>query len=284
MENEKASGDLRRIQLLQVRILEEVDRICRKKKLKYYIIAGTLLGAVRHGGFIPWDSDIDIAMFRDDYEKFVREGNEIIDKRFFIQSDYSDKHHRYAFAKVRVNETKFIEKGNKMKDSHYGFYLDIFVLDDIKSQPSKMDYFNAKLLKLFMRIKAFRSGQIHSTKVFRTAIAVIGAGMTFFLSRRTINNMINRIMTKDNNKGYGLVTNYCSRYGILKQTMPKEVYGEPVEIEFEGRKFLAPNKYLNWLERIYGDYMKLPPPEKRRMTVSDKYEYDLGPYKNIEVD
>jgi phosphorylcholine metabolism protein LicD len=80
----EAAGDLRKVQLLQLQLLIEIDRLCKVNNLTYYIIAGTLLGAVRHGGFIPWDSDIDIAMFREDYEKLIKNGNRQIDSRFLI--------------------------------------------------------------------------------------------------------------------------------------------------------------------------------------------------------
>lgn len=283
MSNEKASGDLRIIQLLQLDLLSEIDRICRENNLKYYIIAGTLLGAVRHGGFIPWDSDIDIAMFRKDYDKLMEIGNSKIDEKYFIQSDKSDPNTRSSFAKVRINDTKFIEKGNKIKDSHYGFYVDIFPLDDIKGEPSKTDFLFGKFLKLLQRIKAFRNGKVFSTKFSRTLIALISSAVTIFIPKRVIDSIIYKAMTKDNNKGYNYVTNYCSRYGIKKQFMSYEIYGEPVEIEFEGRKFWAPNQYLYWLDRIYGNYMELPPEKERITTIYSKYDYDLGPFKNMKV-
>lgn len=279
----KAIGDFRRVQLLQLEMLSEIDRLCKENNLVYYIIAGTLLGAVRHGGFIPWDMDIDIAMFRENYEKLIKEGNKQIDERFFIQSDYSDKNHRASFAKVRANKTLFIEKGNKIMDSHHGFYIDIFPLDDIKETPSRIEYYNAKFLKLLQRVKAFRNGKIYSTKTSRTIISGIISGLTMVFPKKSINDFIQKRMTKDNNKGFKFVTNYCSKYGILKQFMAKGVYGDSIEIEFEGRKFRAPSKYLYWLERIYGDYMKMPNTRRVTDSISDKYIYDLGPFKDIKI-
>lgn len=280
MQNKKnATGDLRKIQLLQLDILKEIDRLCKEMGLEYYIIAGTLLGAIRHGGFIPWDSDIDIAMFRSDYERLLKEGNNKIDQRFYIQSDYSDKNHKSSFAKVRALNTLYIEKGNKVKGNYNGFYIDIFPLDDIKSEPSRFDYYNAKVLKLLQRVKAFKRGKVHSTTTIRTIVSLFLGSVTFFIPTTTINNFIKKRMTKDNNKGFRYVTNYCSKYGIKKQFMEKEVYGEPTEIEFEGYVFWGPKKYKFWLEKIYGDYMKLPNKIPNTHEISSDFIYDLGPYK-----
>lgn len=284
MQNIKATGDLRKVQLLQLEILCEIDKICREKKLKYYIIAGTLLGSIRHGGFIPWDSDIDIAMFRKDYEIFIKEGNKWINNKYFIQSDYSDKNHLSNFSKVRAKETIYLVKGNRTKSNHNGFYIDVFVLDDIKGKPNLFNFCLAKLLKLLQRVKAFRNGKIHSTNMSRTIIAIIISLITAIIPTEYINKFTNYIMTRDNNKGYHYVTNYSSRYGIIKQFMHKDIYGTPIELEFEGNHFYAPNNYKYWLERIYGDYLKYPNGDKITDSISDVYDYDLGPYKNLYED
>ena len=278
----EATGDLRKVQLLQLQMLIEIDRLCKVNNLTYYIIAGTLLGAVRHGGFIPWDSDIDIAMFREDYEKLIKNGNRQIDSRFFIQSDYSENNHQLSFARVRANDTMFVEKGNKFTGCHQGFYLDIFPLDDIIGEPNHLEYYGAKILKLLQRVKAYRCGKIYSTTFTRTAIAAILTGLTIIFPKKSISSFIEKRMTKANNKGYSFVTNYCSKYGILKQFMNKEVYGKPIEIEFEGKNFWAPNNYLYWLERIYGDYQKIPDSGKDINLIFEKYYYDLGPFKEIK--
>jgi len=278
--NNIASGDLRKVQLMELDILTEVDRVCRKLDLRYYVIAGTLLGAVRHKGFIPWDSDIDIAMFRDEYEMLITQGNDLINDRFFIQSDHSDVFHKSTLAKVRANGTLYIEKGNKIKGSNNGFYIDVFPLDDIRTEPGRIDYLNAKFIRLLQRVKAFRKGKYCSTTLTRTIAAFFLSFPTLPIPITVINKFIRARMTKDNGKGYPYVTNYCSKYGIIRQFMPKDIYGTPVEIEFEGKRFPAPEKYLVWLEKIYGEnYMRVP--EKHPITnrISDAYIYDLGPYK-----
>jgi len=274
-----AKGDLRKLQLLQLDILVDIDRLCKKLNLKYYIIAGTLLGAIRHQGFIPWDSDIDIAMYRKDYDFLIKEGNNHINSKYFIQSDYSDNKHQGSFAKVRINNTIYIEKNNKINGKNRGIYLDIFPLDDIKMFPSKLQYYNAKFLKLLQRVKAFRNGKVFSTTMTRTFVGIIASSLTIMVPKQYINRFIESSMRKGNNKRFKYVTNYCSKYGIIKQFMSKEVYGDPVELEFEGMKFWAPRKYIYWLERIYGDFMAVPEVIPDLNFISAKYNYDLGPYK-----
>lgn len=281
MGSEKATGDLRKVQLLQLKMLDAIDEACEIMGITYYIIAGTLLGAVRHDGFIPWDSDIDIAMFREDYEKFLTIGNSIIDDRFFIQSDHTDKYHQSSFAKVRALETKWIITGNKSHSNYNGFYVDIFPLDDIKKKPNNILHYYGKFLKLLQRVKAFRNGKYYSATKVKTMFSFLISIPTFLFPKKTLSEFINKSITRNNGKGYLFVTNFCSKYGITNQFMSKSIYGTPVRIKFENRLYYAPKEYLTWLKNIYGDYMILPKGAKNVSSIPDIYEYDLGPYKNI---
>ena len=131
----------RKLQLIQVSIVEDIDRICRDNGLKYYIIGGTLLGAVRHKGFIPWDDDIDLVMYRDDYNKFISIIQSEYSEKYFLQNFYTDKHYTRYIAKVRLNGTHLTESYLDNSKSHDGIYVDIFPLDYTK----KNDGFYLKL-------------------------------------------------------------------------------------------------------------------------------------------
>ena len=124
-------GDIQRqLQLKIVDILVEIDRICKKHDIKYYLAYGTAIGAVRHNGFIPWDDDADIHMFKEDYEKFAEVCKSELGDKFFLQNEQTDKGYKMYLPKVRMNNTAFVESFTKDWDIHHGIYVDIFILDE----------------------------------------------------------------------------------------------------------------------------------------------------------
>jgi lipopolysaccharide cholinephosphotransferase len=270
--------EIRLIQLLQLKTLIEIEKVCIKLGIHYYIIAGTLLGSQRHEGFIPWDSDIDIAMFRNDYNIFINKGVDLISNNFFIQSDISDTKNRTFFAKVRINDTYFNEKGNINNSINNGFYVDVFPLDDIKKYPGRIKFYKAKFIKLLIRVKAYKNGKVHSSSRIKSIVGFILHFFAFFVPLNVLNKYINIQITKENNKGYELVTNYNSKYGIFKQTMQKSIYGKPKKVLFEGISLSAPNDYKVWLKTIYGDYMKLPKQRPTKDDILKPYDYNFGKY------
>src|SRR5690606_2891856 len=116
---------------VQLEILIEFDRICKKNNIKYQLFAGTLLGAVRHKGFIPWDDDIDVCLLRKDYNKFIQACKTDLDSRSFLQTYVTDKNCIIQFAKLRKNNTLFLESGISDCKTHHGIFIDIFPLDNV---------------------------------------------------------------------------------------------------------------------------------------------------------
>ena len=141
-------NELERLQKEEIDILNEIVRICDKNNIPYFLAAGTLLGAVRHSGFIPWDDDIDLFMLRDDYNKFIKCAINEINDNYFLQCHDTDKYYYSSFIKVRKNNTLMIEEENENRKIHRGIWVDIFPLDYVKddSKILKFKVFLSKLL------------------------------------------------------------------------------------------------------------------------------------------
>ena len=119
---------LRQLQLIELEMLLEVDRICRKNQINYTITGGTLLGAVRHKGFIPWDDDADVALLRDEYERFCDACEKDLDKeKFFLQNWETDKNFNSGYAKLRRNNTHYVRVGQVKMKYHNGIYMPNFL-------------------------------------------------------------------------------------------------------------------------------------------------------------
>ena len=128
-------ADLRRIQLVQLDLLKEVDRICKKCGIRYNIIAGTLLGAVRHGGFIPWDDDADVAMLRREYDRFVLAcQKELNTDKYYFQDHHVTPGYRWGYGKLRRKDSLFLREHQEHMPYEQGIFIDIFPLDCVPNE------------------------------------------------------------------------------------------------------------------------------------------------------
>ena len=275
-------SELRLLQLITLTALQELKRLTKLLDINFYAIAGTLLGSYRHDGFIPWDSDLDVAMMRDDYEIFVKKADELIDEKFIVQSDYSHKNNRTCFARIRVKNTVINEKRNKILHDTSGFYIDIFPIDKIKRKPNLIDITFHKFIKILIRIKAYRNGKIYSSTKLRSLLGKLLNTIFIFVPYKNIHNFLNSYMRRHQHINTNLVTNYNSKYGIKKQTMDKTIYGIPQKHNFEGIEIPTPSLSQEWLGRIYGDYMRMPIiPDLDLASLMPSYDIDFGLYKNL---
>jgi lipopolysaccharide cholinephosphotransferase len=267
---------LDKVKHLELKILKYVDEICSKNNIKYYLIGGTLLGAIRHRGFIPWDDDIDIVMFREDYNKFIELTNNRSDV-YFIQNFMTDSSYTRYITKIRLNGTSFVEKGVKDLSMHHGIFIDIFPLDKIIPHNEKQIENQIKLAQKFIRLQQIKAGKVKGRGNLRTKRNKLVQLLLKIIPSKMIGKIIDRIYGMQNNKPTQYVTNFSSQYGWRKQTFPIDVYGEGTYLEFEGHQFMAPAKWEVILKSLYGDYMKLPPEEKRN-SGHDVVHIDLGKY------
>ena len=131
MVKELSKEEFERMHRLQIEMLQEVDRVCRKHDIKYTIFGGTLLGAIRHKGFIPWDDDADIAMLREEYNKFKAVMHEINPDICYLQDNETDPEYRWGYTKMRKTGTRFVRVGQEHLKCKTGVFIDIFPMDDI---------------------------------------------------------------------------------------------------------------------------------------------------------
>lgn len=259
---------LRRLQLTLVEILDEIVRICESNNLRYYLVGGTLLGAIRHKGFIPWDDDLDIAMPRQDYERFCELCKTQLDSKYFLHNAQTDDKYWLIFGKIRKKGTEINEKSIKNIDTEKGIYVDIFPLDNA---PVERKRTRTKIIKIISNVIYFKSGiELNYSRKQKLI-----AHMLAPLSIKFLNRIQLKLMTLDENKNYPYYINYGSNYDTLKQTIPKDKY-EPYKLaEFENKQYRVPNDTDYVLRRIYNDYMELPPVEKRVFRHKPEY-IDFG--------
>jgi lipopolysaccharide cholinephosphotransferase len=257
---EKDKDVIRQAQLIMLRILKVVDHICKKHNINYWLDGGTLLGAVRHKGFIPWDDDIDLAMMRDDYDRFIEIAKDALPEDMFLQTRSSDEYYNItAQAKIRDTKSLFIEKfelNNKNENIHSGIFVDIFIYDHLPEEKIKrklFKYFGKKLCKL-QRAKLAPERKYTSDLQYKI--------LHNLFSLKVLNRWIDTLIAKTNrsNKkiiGFGLDSN-------LKRVYLKEKFFPLSKTEFEGSSFPAPKNQDYYLSTTYGDYMTLPPLEQQQ--------------------
>lgn len=139
--------ELHKLHNEELNILKLVVRFCDENHIQYFLTAGSLLGAVRHKGFIPWDDDLDISMPRDDYERFLSIAANKLDKCLYLHCNNTDTEYWLPFAKVRMNDTEFVEPTIEKIQTHKGIFIDIFPLDNAKKQKGFFQYLQAKTAK-----------------------------------------------------------------------------------------------------------------------------------------
>lgn len=247
---------------IMLNIMDYIHEFCKEKKIRYYMIGGTLLGAVRHKGFIPWDDDIDIGLKRDDYEYFVREFNNKHSDEFVLVNNETLA--GYHLPQAKVISKKTILQENVPHSPQIGVFVDVFPLDYCPSPYENACRF-LKEANIYRNIMSIKNVPVSRERgLIRNAIILAGHVFLGFIPRHRINERINTISSKylNSNERSFVAEMTTNPYGE-KEIYKSEWFGEPVELEFENRFYYAPSDYRNVLKKTFGDYMKLPPVEKR---------------------
>lgn len=263
MEKEK----LRQLQLVQLSIMEDIHRVCYNNNLKYYLVYGSALGAIRHKGLIPWDVDIDIAMPRKDYEAFVDDISMQLKPEFVCVSYKSVEKYLPPHALVLMKNTKIIDLTGQRQSIYRPseIFVDIFPLD-VCPESKLAKKIQDVSLRIIKRIKYRKASFIYKGNgVLKIAVKrTIKGGLSLF-SWRFLNRLQDKIMTNYNLTSHsGLLCSMVGAYGYEKNSVPKEWYGTPTLTEFEHTKLYVPEKVHEILVQTYGDYMCLPSEEKQK--------------------
>ena len=252
---------LRRLQMTELELLTEVDRICRKCHIHYNIIAGTMLGAVRHGGFIPWDDDADVAMLRSEYERFCEAcKTELNQSKFYFQDQDHTQGYRWGYGKLRRRNTLFLREHQEHMPYEQGVFIDVFPLDYVPKNYLLRCLHNF-ICFLYRKFFWSEAGRISDKRAYMRVLysfmskvpeKVLKKSFKWFIwkSKRKKSGWVRILTFPTPNRFYG----YRARW-----------YEKSIDIRFEGRMFLGIRDYDKYLTFKFGNYMELPPKSERKV-------------------
>lgn len=260
---------LRKVQLVQLEMLKELDRICKELHISYFLDSGTLLGAIRHNGFIPWDDDLDVGMLRKDYESFLEKAPAVLDKKYYLQDWKRDPGYGNTFAKLRKNNTVFQEAAAENSKAHNGLYIDIFPYDTYpddskkrKKQGNTYDFIRRCIL-----VKCGYKPWIMCVSPAKAVIKHLGyAPMIAYAACHSKQAMIEKFeeeCTAYNHENSGYLYEQCGAANYGDKVISVACLGNLTEHIFEDGVFPVPEDSDAYLRSIYGDYMQLPPEDQR---------------------
>lgn len=247
------NATLRKLQLVDLDILDEVVNICDKFNIRYYLISGTLLGAARHKGFIPWDDDIDIGMPRKDYNRFLKVAQQELPEHYFLQHYKTEREYPLHFAKIRNKNTTYIPLKICRHDINFGVSIDIAPLDGVPN------FFCVMLLSIYNNaIKRHRFPNVSCKSMLKEIIVKY---LVWRYSTYEINKKIDKLMSRIDFYKCKYVANFFGVWG-KREIFPRDYFGDGVKLEFEGKMYNCPIKVNEYLSHLYGpSWMIIPSPE-----------------------
>lgn len=248
------------IREIQLDLLLSFDDFCNRNNIHYSLAYGTLLGAIRHKGYIPWDDDIDLCMLREEYEKLEEALPEELNSMYSFCTLRRNKKWSRPYGKFYNTKTVEIEKS---KDNiGIGVGIDVFPIDDVPDNQKKFESFRKKRLFL-IQARTIKNLVVSKERSFiKNAYIIICRLLLILFSNRFLAKCIDKYARANNNKGYKSVFRSCDTI-VGKKSFSKSLFDEYVNVEFENNTFKAMYGYDLYLKACYGDYMKLPPVEQQ---------------------
>ena len=252
--------DIREIQQMELGIMEYIHEVCQKIGVKYFLAYGSLIGAVRHKGFIPWDDDMDICMLREDYEKLQDYLIANPDERYEVMSYKNNLNYVYPFMKVQDNQTYLLEEDVRI-DSNMGIYVDIFPVDGYEDDSVFKDKMTRLIKKRQLSCYTFK-GITNTKSLLNSLIRYISVIIFYFTNTNKHIRGIDELAQSRKVDDYELV-DYLIYKDMNKPVWKREWLNQTITGVFEGKEFMIPKNYHEILTSDYGDYTQLPPVELR---------------------
>lgn len=272
-------GKLDTIQNILLSFLLEIDRICKKHNIKYFLAGGTLLGAVRHKGFIPWDDDADVMMLRDDYDRFLKVLPYELPANFAIQNDEKTSH--FPFTKIRINDTVFsTEFSSRFEDIHNGIFFDVLAQDQTSNNKLvRKLHMHATASARWLVLDKWRGTKVNANGKFASFIANV---LKTIFPLSILEKIQNKLMVQFRNKKNASFLFDSMGRNITRGEFPKQWLEDAVYVDFEGYKLPIPKEYDKYLSYLYGDYMDMIPVSLRHVS-HDIIQMDLGEYAEFSI-
>ena len=269
VQDEELRVQIDAIQKADFLLIDKIDEICRKLNIGYFICGGSMLGYARNGGFIPWDDDIDVAMLRADYDRFMAEAEPYLDDRFFLQTRQKDPHIPYLFSKLRLNNTEYVTAYNERRAFHKGICLDIFPFDYIPNDPADQEKFKQEVLELAAAHNRVVNNQMPEPlepfpprNLQEWYYKLYGKAKRFYFRCHSLEKTQKAYLDKatslnDKAEELGLTTvaSFVPGYTYIKldDLLPYQ------DVMFDGHRVKVPRRPDVFLTMQYGDYLQMPP-------------------------
>ena len=257
---------IRELQLLQLSVMKEIHEFCVKNDIKYYLIAGSMLGAIRHGGFIPWDDDIDIAMMRKDYDKFVSLFSKKLDSnKYFLQNYDTEENFQPALSRICIKGTHVDIPMERHLKICKNTYIDVFPLDNVPDNEADRASQKSSLIKIDNKFelklgRVYDRGFLCSKLIAKRLISALMFAIPYKKLQREREKVMRMYVDVDTR----CVCSTVSKYGYDKQVIDRSLYGIPTLYAFEDTQFFGPEHCDAYLKHLYGkNYMQIPPEDKR---------------------
>lgn len=259
MKKIDSANELKQIQL---DILLSLHKYCNDNKINYSLAAGTLIGAIRHKGFIPWDDDIDVYLLRDDYVRLVSSFPDMYDGRYKLVSLERDQKWKRAYAKLYDGRTIEIEK-SRNRYTDLGIGIDVFPIDDVPDDPDDWDHYERRR-RFFRNMMALKSLLLSKDRsAAKNILVVLGRFILCPVSFSFMARLMDKNAQLYNGKGYNHVYENCLGVYNSKRPWLKKDLIEVIDAPFENHSVKIMKGYDDYLTCVYGNYMQLPPEEKR---------------------